>query len=577
MTDLYQEPLHMSTPAASFIDNTITKQAHLDYANNMKNNTTVNNNNNNNKHETDSAVSQLLARLDEGTQTIANLRSILTLKTAELNELMAQLEMTNQAITNVESTTGHIETMLKELGLSSALSCGSSTTGTDGPSTRDLLISAEASLDSAIKSAIHIYSSTQDDRINKLSQQQQPIYKHRPIGNHDHPAIPSNSNNPGGYENKSPQTHSRFVSRIRYKPDTKHLLRQLTDRLRDLELDAGKFFETIGTTTDVQALQKAYVDLDLAETIALSAKSNLKRRKILLTSSRKRNGVDQVKLLGDKIREGVDMWKTYTRNAPMKVNGEDILVILELQDNLLGKNVTNQSSRMSVDLKSRSNSPTNSTSSSTTHSTSNHRYSSTTWRQNTSSQRPENSTTGRHRSSSISSVSSIPVLTSHPPPPLPQQPSAYHPKKTGYRHSTTSNYANNNSSSSNTILSPRAPIKANLGVNRVRTSSLTNKTKDHFISSAKVNLPLQPSNINNASTTTTAATVTATTTSPYESTTTSTMTNAAGVPQKTMLKIPSQRGPGSTLRIRSMLAKRNHQLPSSSSLSKLGQDIFTED
>jgi hypothetical protein len=33
------------------------------------------------------------------------------------------------------------------------------------------------------------------------------------------------------------------------------------------------------------------------------------------------------------------MWKTYTRNAPMKVNGEDILVILELQDNLLDKNV----------------------------------------------------------------------------------------------------------------------------------------------------------------------------------------------------------------------------------------------
>jgi hypothetical protein len=39
--------------------------------------------------------------------------------------------------------------------------------------------------------------------------------------------------------------------------------------------------------------------------------------------------------------------------------------------------------------------------------------------------------------------------------------------------------------------------------------------------------------------------------SPYDSTT-----------PKTMLKVPSQRGPGSTLRIRSMLAKRNHQQPS---------------
>jgi hypothetical protein len=39
-----------------------------------------------------------------------------------------------------------------------------------------------------------------------------------------------------------------FTTRIRYKPDTKHILRKLNDLLRDLELDSGKFFSNIGTT-----------------------------------------------------------------------------------------------------------------------------------------------------------------------------------------------------------------------------------------------------------------------------------------------------------------------------------------
>ena len=89
------------------------------------------------------AVNMLLAKLDEGTQTIVNLRSILTLKTAELNEILAQLELTNQAITTVESTTTQIEAMLKDFGLAS--------------DKENLLINAEASLDSAIKSATSIY------------------------------------------------------------------------------------------------------------------------------------------------------------------------------------------------------------------------------------------------------------------------------------------------------------------------------------------------------------------------------------------------------------------------------------
>lgn len=48
---------------------------------------------------------------------------------------------------------------------------------------------------------------------------------------------------------------------------------------------------------DVQKLQKAKVDLDIAKTIALSAKSNLKRRTILLRSARRRNAPEEVKMV----------------------------------------------------------------------------------------------------------------------------------------------------------------------------------------------------------------------------------------------------------------------------------------
>jgi hypothetical protein len=61
MTDIFQEPNHMSTAtatAASFNNDTTTKQVHPDYAK-------VTTHSNNTKNETDSAVSQLLARLDE--------------------------------------------------------------------------------------------------------------------------------------------------------------------------------------------------------------------------------------------------------------------------------------------------------------------------------------------------------------------------------------------------------------------------------------------------------------------------------------------------------------------------------
>lgn len=45
------------------------------------------------------------------------------------------------------------------------------------------------------------------------------------------------------------QSNARLLTtKIRYKPDTKHILRKLNDLVRDLDLDTGKFFSSIGTT-----------------------------------------------------------------------------------------------------------------------------------------------------------------------------------------------------------------------------------------------------------------------------------------------------------------------------------------
>lgn len=45
---------------------------------------------------------------------------------------------------------------------------------------------------------------------------------------------------------------------------------------------------------DFEVLQKAYVDLDIAKTISLSAKSNMKRRNILIRSARRRNNQEEI-------------------------------------------------------------------------------------------------------------------------------------------------------------------------------------------------------------------------------------------------------------------------------------------
>lgn len=68
-----------------------------------------------------------------------NLRSLLSLKAAELNQLVCQLELIDQVLVNVEHGTEQIELVLKDV------------------ISAEKLLDAEASLDSAIKSAGDLY------------------------------------------------------------------------------------------------------------------------------------------------------------------------------------------------------------------------------------------------------------------------------------------------------------------------------------------------------------------------------------------------------------------------------------
>lgn len=145
-------------------------------------------------------------------------------------------------------------------------------------------------------------------------------------------------------------------------------------------------------------------------------------------------------------------------------------------------------------------------------------------------------------------------------------------------------------------------VKANIGLPRVRTSSITQKdqhqkpttppTRD--ISSSSVvlthgnkattpssasnrqsNIPLPPSQ-QAALAAKLAAVVAAEKSTSTTTTTTSTTAAGAGTAditspengKKSLLKPPTQRGPGSTLRLRSMLAKRGGPLPPATALAQ---------
>ncbi|KAI9313030.1 hypothetical protein BX666DRAFT_1978820 [Dichotomocladium elegans] len=473
----------------------------------------------------DKAVIQLLHKLEEGAHTIANLRSILTLKTAELNELIAQLELTNQAITNVELTTTQIEAMLKDLGLSVS-------------ERESLLIHAEQRLDSAIKSATILYPTSSG--MNGLNNG----HKRRPSMASNGSSGNANVNIDQDQQRREQRMSARFTTRIRYKPDTKPILRQLNDLLRDLDLDSAKFFEDLGTTDDVQKLQKAKVDLDIAKTIALSAKSNMKRRAILLRSTRRRNAPEEVKILGEKIRESVALWKSYVRGAPLMVDGQDILETLDKEDDLIAKSLPVHPPRMSYDgHASNKGSPTPSTSA-----TARSMRNSLSARSTDRPTHSRSSSTADDPGVSVLPASSAVATEPATVPPVPPIPASV---KKMYRHSAAA----------------RVPVRGNMVGPRVRTSSLT---------AQKANAPQKPT----ASPSTAPVASGRISTLPKSPMAPSMATSGIPSPmygssappapsesatagasetskKSAHSKLPSQRGPGSTLRIRSMLARRH--------------------
>ncbi|KAH8556918.1 hypothetical protein BGW37DRAFT_474776 [Umbelopsis sp. PMI_123] len=448
----------------------------------------------------DGAVSQLLGKLDEAGQTIANLRSILTFKTAELNELVGQLELTNQAIENVETTTAHIETMLTEMGLDTI----------EYHTRESMLLTAQASLDHALKSANTIYANESEHNGVKLSRRR---------------SLASSSS--GGIHSENGEKKERLstnygASKIRYKPDSKPILRQLHEVIRQLGLDSAKFFQSIGSTDDVQKLQKAYVDLEIAKTISLAAKTNMKRRTIMLRRSRRRDNLEEIDILGLKIREAVSMWQEYTYSAPLLVDGKDILDILDREDDLLSKNLPVYK-KMSIDISNR-NSPTPTTSGTT------RRLKATS---STGSNGSNPSTPTKLTSAEFAADTSDNNNTTY----LVSQPrfatvTGGMKNKALHRHSTgttvrPSSVVKPSTTSASTML-PRAPLVIKATTNN---SSINNK-KD------VTELRTAPSSING---------------------------NIAAIGgsvendsrKESKLQKPSYMGPGSTLRLRSMMAKRN--------------------
>ncbi|KAI8984014.1 hypothetical protein BDF20DRAFT_857563 [Mycotypha africana] len=243
----------------------------------------------------DKILQHILKKLDEGSETIINLHSLLNMKTVELNELTNQLQLIDQVLTNVEKGTEQMEMILKDMvgnnddgRTASSISILSRSSSTKSMATLyspqdSKLVDAEAALDSAIKSASCLYTMDHNSR----------------------------------YE---PITEREILLNKIYS-----LLKQLNIPLSSIE-DYKK--------DDIKVLQKAYVDLDLAKNIATSIRNNYRYRTTLL--KKRHPPVERIKQMGEDIRKQVALYKTYTKNACLCIHGkEDILSILDREDALV--------------------------------------------------------------------------------------------------------------------------------------------------------------------------------------------------------------------------------------------------
>ncbi|KAI8983575.1 hypothetical protein BDB01DRAFT_130041 [Pilobolus umbonatus] len=191
----------------------------------------------------DKSALNLLNKLDQGMETIVNLKSMLNVKTAEFNELIQQLTIIDQVLTSVERGAEQVELVL-----------------TDSMGTEQAkLINAEACLDSAIRSAFTLYASDNNNNSN--------------------PSINSH------YSVRKEPLPIRSRSSAKYKREI--ILKDIEVILKYLSIDSKQYYKNINNTSNLHVLQKAYTDLNMAKTIYQSIKSNLKHRSNLIKSKNK--------------------------------------------------------------------------------------------------------------------------------------------------------------------------------------------------------------------------------------------------------------------------------------------------
>lgn len=159
------------------------------------------------------------------------------------------------------------------------------------------------------------------------------------------------------------------------------------------------------------------------------------------------------------------------------------------------------------------------------------------------------------------------------------------------RHSRIPSVSSSNTDISATIMTPASPslvpsvpkklqrqsggarltqVKANIGLPRVRTTSITQQKEQQNHHQQKVTFAATTTTIPVNSSKETKTPIISSANKPVSINTRPThiplppssqptTPSSAGSDKKTLLKPPSQRGPGSTLRLRSMLAKRSQQ------------------
>ncbi|RUS16185.1 hypothetical protein BC937DRAFT_91527 [Endogone sp. FLAS-F59071] len=245
--------------------------------------------------ENNEAMLKAKNKMDETSQGAVRLRSILDVKTAELNELMAQLQLAYEALENVEKLAEEIEASLMEIGSGARL----------------------AKEETAEESALLQH---QDDTTINAK-------------------IPSDDQ----------QLVTTIPATLDISPEQiNQSLLQLDKLIEELGLDRDAYMKAFEDIHDIRTVRKSVMHLEIAKTIQASVCNNVKRRTNLLNGSRRDNELEEIKTLGKKIRESIPLWEEYTYSLPLIIGGVDILCHLDNEDVSLTRNLPSISGRTNL-------------------------------------------------------------------------------------------------------------------------------------------------------------------------------------------------------------------------------------